>query len=445
MKTVLQTGAVALLILAGWATAPASAVPAFGEQTGQPCSACHIGGFGPHLTPFGRTFKLEGYTMRAGDAFNAPISAMAVASYVTSSKDQTEPPADHYGVNNNASLDQISLFLAGGIGDHFGGFFQATYDGVGRAFSWDNLDLRVTDHVTIDGSDVLLGLTLNNAPSVQDTWNTLPAWGYPYTGSDLAPAPAAATIFDGGVAQSVLGASAYAYWDSSIYAELGFYWTPSHNFLSAMGTDDGPGAISNAAPYVRLAYQKDYGDQNFEIGAFGFFPDLHPGDDTSTGMVDSYSDLGVDGSYQFMGDGTNIYTVNFRYTNERQHLAATQMLGGVANIGNRLDDVRLDASYYWHNELGGSVQLFNTWGSADTLLYADNSTFKPDSSGVTFQLDATPWGDTDISPLGPRFNVRVGMQYTLYTRFDGASTNYDGAGRNASDNDTLRIFLWTAL
>ena len=50
--------------------------------------------------------------------------------------------------------------------------------------------------------------------------------------------------------------------------------------------------------------------------------------------------------------------------------------------------------------IGGSVQLFDTWGSGDALLYADNSNFKPDSSGITFQIDATPWG-TDISPLGP--------------------------------------------
>jgi hypothetical protein len=94
--------------------------------------------------------------------------------------------------------------------------------------------------------------------------------------------------------------------------------------------------------------------------------------------------------------------------------------------------------------VGGTVELFDTWGSGDTLLYADNSTFKPDSSGVKFQIDATPWG-TETSPFGPRFNLRVGLQYTIYTKFDGAGKNYDGTGRNASDNNTLRIFTWLAL
>jgi hypothetical protein len=78
------------------------------------------------------------------------------------------------------------------------------------------------------------------------------------------------------------------------------------------------------------------------------------------------------------------------------------------------------------------------------VLYADNATFKPDSAGVTFQVDGTLFG-RDMSVLGGRFNLRAGLQYTIYTKFDGAGTNYDGFGRNASDNDTLRIFIWTAL
>ena len=40
--------------------------------------------------------------------------------------------------------------------------------------------------------------------------------------------------------------------------------------------------------------------------------------------------------------------------------------------------------------------------------------------------------------------MRVGLQYTAYSRVDGASHNYDGAGANASDNNTLRIFTWLA-
>ncbi len=436
----------AIMLQAAFVTMPASAVASYSAQTDQPCSSCHIGGYGPQLTPFGRQFKLEGYTLKAGGAFPVPVSAEVMSSFVNTATPQETPPADHYATNNNFSLDYASLFLAGGIGSHFGGLAQFTYDGIGRSFSWDMLDIRATDHVTISGNDVLLGVSVTNIPGLTDVWNTLPAWGFPYTSSSLAPAPAARTILDGQFNVQVLGATAYAYWNSNIYTEAGLYWTPYKGFLSAMGvsTSRGPGAISDAAPYLRLAYQKDYGDQNFEVGAFGFFPKINPNGNPNIGKTDSYSDVGIDGSYQFMGDGNNIYTVNARYTHESQSLHASYLLGTATNLNDSLDDFRVDASYYWHNMIGGTVQLFDTTGSRDTLLYGANRTFAPDSSGVTFQVDGTPWGIGN-SPFDNRLSLRVGLQYTVYTKFDGASRNYDGTGRSASDNNTLRIFTWLAL
>ena len=137
--------------------------------------------------------------------------------------------------------------------------------------------------------------------------------------------------------------------------------------------------------------------------------------------------------------------MNGRYTHEDQTLEATCALAGVTTgcADNSLDDVWIDASYYWRNKIGGTVQLFNTTGSSNPVLYAANRTGKPDSTGATFQIDATPWG-AGGSPLGPRFNMRVGAQYTVYTRFNGAHSDWDGAGSNAPDNNTLRAFVWVA-
>lgn len=434
------------LALIGWVASAsnANAVPAFAEQTGQPCAACHVGGFGPQLTPFGRTFKLEGYTMRAGASINVPLSAMVMASYVQTQAAQSGPPAPHYATNDNATLDQASLFIGGGIGDHVGGLAQFTYDGVGRSVSWDNLDIRAVTHTTIAGADVLLGVSVNNNPGVEDVWNTLPAWGFPYSASDLSPAPGAATLFDGGLAQAVLGVNAYAYWNSAIYAEAGIYWTPSRWFLRAVNSDvygSGP-VISNATPYVRVAYQKDYGVQNFEVGAFGLFSKLEPGGVPGP-AEDSYADVGLDASYQYVGDSSSIYSINALYTHESQDLAGSQPLGDAANLHDTLNDLRFDASYYWHNTIGVTMQPFDTWGTSDVLLYAANRTFGPNSSGVLFQIDGTPFGEHP-SFMGSYFNVRLGIQYTAYSRFDGAAGNYDGFGRNASDNNTLRVFAWFA-
>jgi len=130
---------------------------------------------------------------------------------------------------------------------------------------------------------------------------------------------------------------------------------------------------------------------------------------------------------------------------ERQSLAATCALAGGDQtcVNNTLNDVHVDASYYWRDKIGLTVGAFDTTGSANAILYAGNRTLRPDSTGVLLQLDATPWGAGN-SPLGKRFNTRVGIQYTAYSQFNGAASNWDGMGSNASDNNTLRLFIWAA-
>jgi hypothetical protein len=435
--------AVALALgLASLVAGPAAAVPAFAAQTGMNCNACHVGGFGPQLTPFGRQFKAGGYTLRT-NPFNVPLSAMAVTSYVHTQKDQPSPPAPDFNSNDNAAVDQVSLFIAGGWGQHFGAFVQTTYDGIAKAFTWDNLDLRGATTTSVHGHNVVAGVSVNNSPTVSDPFNTLNAWGFPYTGSALAPSPAASPMI-GNLAQGVLGTTAYAWVDGKVYVEGGAYASPNSKLLTRLGADPtSPGTLRNAAPYLRAAYVQDFGTSNLQGGVFGFWADLNPGDDRTTGTSDHYADVGVDASWQLFKENKDAFTVNARYTHENQKLNASQALGLAQFRDNTLNDYRIDASYYWRNKIGFTVSGFDTTGSADPLLYAANRTFKPDSSGVTFQVDATPWGASD-SPLGKRFNTRLGLQYTAYGRFDGASRNFDGLGHDASDNNTLRLFAWFA-
>jgi hypothetical protein len=53
-------------------TGPAQALPSFARQTGQPCGTCHTDF--PALTPFGRRFKLLGYTTGGGKFRTTPFS-----------------------------------------------------------------------------------------------------------------------------------------------------------------------------------------------------------------------------------------------------------------------------------------------------------------------------------------------------------------------------------
>ncbi|WP_309605563.1 hypothetical protein [Phenylobacterium sp.] len=430
------------LTLIAW---PARAVPSFAVQTGQPCQDCHVGGFGPQLTKFGREFKLEGYTKRAG-GFTLPFSAMAVASYVRTRENQSAPPAAGFKRNDNLGLDQVSLFVAGGLGSHLGGFVQTTYDGIGKTWSWDNLDLRAVTKTEIKGVDVIFGTSLNNSPGTQDAWNSLPAWGFPYTRSALAPSPSASPLLAGSLAQKAIGLTAYAWINSEFYVEAGAYRSPSQTNLSRLGADPfSPGDIHGLAPYGRAAFQTDLQGGTLELGVFGMRTEINPGRDRSTGATDRYTDLGVDASFIRTLESGDVVTVNGRYIRERQELRASCILSGGSGAcaDTRLNDLRADASYYWRNKIGATVAVFDTFGPANPVIYPGAPNFKPDSSGVTFQLDGTPFGD-GTSPFGPRANIRVGLQYTLYTSFDGARSNYDGAGANASNNNTARAFLWIA-
>ena len=445
----LVIGAMSLVV-----TPPASAVPAFADQTGQPCQACHVGGFGPELTPFGREFKLGGYTMRTKAAM--PLAAMAMASLTHTRKDQDPGNLPSgFTANDNLSFDQGSLFLAGGIGQHFGGFVQATYDGVDNTTHWDNLDLRAVTTGHVLGKDAVFGLTVNNNPTVQDVWNTTPAWGYGnfgyYGGSSLTPQPGASPLIDGALAQEVVGITAYSWIDHQFYLEAGAYSTPKAGTLNSLGADPagGPGDIHGLAPYGRLAWQHDLAGGTAEIGAFALKAQFNPGRDRSSGYTDHYSDVGVDASWlKVMASGNSI-SANLHYIHEDSNLLASCELGQVGAGGDpncaktTLNEWRAALAYSWHNKIGASLGAFSITGTTNANLYSGNFTSSPNSNGVTGQLDYTPWSAGN-SPLGIRANVRFGVQYVAYGKFDGAWHNYDGGNSNAADNNTLRFFTWLA-
>ena len=108
----------ALAAAFGLYSGTAAAVPSFARQTGQDCVACHVGGYGPQLTPYGIRFKLGGYTDSDGKDDKVPLSAMLLGGFTRTGKDQPEAPTDRTGRNNNLLLDQASLFVAGRAGEY---------------------------------------------------------------------------------------------------------------------------------------------------------------------------------------------------------------------------------------------------------------------------------------------------------------------------------------
>ena len=66
-----------------------AALPSYSWQTGLPCTQCHVQGFGPDLTDFGRQFKLNGYVWgdRPGVPF-IPLAAMLQTSFTHTGQGQ---------------------------------------------------------------------------------------------------------------------------------------------------------------------------------------------------------------------------------------------------------------------------------------------------------------------------------------------------------------------
>jgi len=424
------------------------AVPSFARQTKLPCSACHIGGFGPQLTSFGRQFKLMGYTMKTGDGPDVPLSAMVVETYTHTAKAQTDPPADGFSRNNNTELQQASVFLAGRVSQHVGVFAQATYEENGGLLGWDNMDVRYANSFTSGSHNAIWGVSVNNNPTVTDVFNTAPAWQFPYMGPDLAPGAPAMPMLFGGLGGQVIGVNGYMQLDGKWYGEVGAYRSLSPAFLRDVNADF-DGRLASTAPYARLAYTWNLPSGNVELGGFylharrGLPGTNAAGDAVATsGPSDRFDDVGVDASYQRSFGSNHIVTVNALYVDERQKLDATYASGGSSNLKGRLDALNLDGSYWYRNTWGATLDLFSDNGRSDTILYGDAG--KPDTRGGTIEADWNPFGESD-SWEEPWANVRVGLQYTFYTRFAGRVHNVDGAGRSASDNNTTYLYVWLAI
>jgi hypothetical protein len=438
-----------LAVLAWLAVVPslALAVPSYARQTQLACVACHVGAFGPELTAFGRQFKLMGYTMKVGDAKELPLSAMLVESFTHTQKAQTEVPAKGFGTNDNTELQQASVFLAGRLSEHIGVFAQATYSENGGLLGWDNVDLRYARMFSRGSHTGIWGVTVNNNPTVSDVFNTAPAWMYPYMSADLAPgAPAQPMLFDG-LGGQVVGASAYVQLDGAWYLEAGGYRSLSPAFLRRVNADY-DGRLSGITPYARAAYTWTLPKGDFTVGGFllsmrrGLAGTNLAGDAVPVaGPTDRFRDVGLDSSYRYVS-ADHSFTAGALYVREQQRLDATYADGGAEHLHNSLWAFNLKASYWYRQTYGVTLASFIDNGSNDVTLYGNNGS--PDTRGESIELNYAPFGQP-TSWRQPWANVRLGLQYTYFTRFSGLVHNIDGAGRNASANNTLYFYVWLAI
>ena len=441
--------AVALLVFTVMALPRiASAVPSFARQTGMPCSQCHTLSFGPALTAYGRQFKLNGYTFGDGE-HPMPLAAMVQGGFSHTAVAPPDPQAAHFSTNNNLSVDQVSVFLATRITEHIGMFSQSTYSGQDRHFSWDNTDIRYARPLTLFGTDAVVGISVNNNPTVQDLWVSTPAWAYPYISSPLVPGVGAAPVI-GGLGGVVAGATAYTMIHDHVYLEAGAYKGLSDRWLGNVGLYPANNAhVNGAAPYWRAAYQFTHGakgEHYFSVGTFGMDVKLQP--DPTVPDTDRYTDVALDATYQYTPEGPGAVLVNASLIHEKQQLNATFNGGGSDNATNHLNALEIDASYAYRQTWNAGVGVFDVSGGRDATLhgpgqFSGSNNGSPDTRGYTLMFECVPLGKMQ-SWGRPWVNLRVGVQYTGYLRFNGGTSNYDGFGRSASQNNSLFLFSWMA-
>src|SRR3984957_13209945 len=424
----------------------ASAIPSYARQTGFPCKTCHY--MPPELTPLGRAFKLNGYTMSGKPTITSPgkgnVSGLSILEsfplsvlFDTSFTSLKSPePASQNG--SFQFPQQASLFLAGAWATHVGSFVQVTYTSQGDHFTWDNSDIRYANATKLLKNDLAYGITLNNNPTVEDLWNSTPAWGFPWVGSDWAPGPTAGALINGGLAQDVAGVGMYAMWDNHLYLDGTIYRTAHIGAPQPNTGVDGSGTalpinIRGVAPYWRLAWKQNSKNNNLMIGTYGMHMKSTPG--AITGLEDSYTDWAADFQYdriipQFKGD---VLSIRGTYIRENSALLATGSSLADPLIQHHLNTVQANAEYHFGDKYSATIGYFDVDGTPDPLLYPEapltgNANGDPRSSGLIGNIS---WW--------PVQNIGLTFQYTGYTRFNGAATNYDGAGRNAGSNNTLYL------
>jgi hypothetical protein len=497
----------AVVVLTGFLTIgfaqPVQAIPSFARQTGQPCGTCHTDF--PFLTPFGRRFKLLGYTTGGGiykttpfsnnsgpkEAYaelysyasrmdaNAPapvpagekgwvppISMMAIIGNTHTQVPSVTPPTDPYQPNDNTVLSPFSVFWGGAITSNVGAFVQVTHnspdplssltgnpvDQFKHNWSWDNADVRYANTANIAGLDVIYGITANNNPTVQDLWNTTPGWSFPQAASTLANTPAASTLIEGAFSMRVAGVGVYTMINDMLYLELTGYKTLGFSQQNALGVNpfDGPGLFNGVAPYWRVALEPHWGPHTFMLGTYGMIANVNPWIDNTfvlgtTGTMplsDRFTDVGIDSQYQYQGPNYWV-TLRANYIREYQRLDASFASFASANPTNELNSLKLTGSLAFgaDNRIVLTGQYFDIWGTADATLFGLDPI-----TGNALTPNSNGWmAELAYIP----FSASKAPGWPWFNARIGLQyiyyNKFNGTTVGAHDNNTLFLHAWLAM
>ena len=206
--------------------------------------------------------------------------------------------------------------------------------------------------------------------------------------------------------------------------------------ISALGVDTvrQRRSINGLAPYWRLAFQPQWGRSSFEIGTFGMaaIDQSGPRDRIRHRSQDRYRfrravSVPHRSPQRFAaGELDHREPEPDREPGPWQFDQFEQSPAQPAHQDDLLlrSDLWGDAGLFPHRRVRRSGACT---APATGLNSANNS---PNTTGWIVELDYIPFnhGGPDVWPW---LNMKIGLQYIVYTKFNGAANNYDGNGRNA--------------
>lgn len=431
----------ALLMLFVIFASSAQAVPSMGRQTGMQCASCHTAF--PTLTPFGRQFKLRGYTLSGAKVEDSMFGSLPISALLQVSRTATRnttsagvAPADFLRDRENI-VQAVGLYYGGKITEKSGALVQYFYDGIERKWLMEMFDARYADATSAwGGKELIFGATLNNNPTVTDIYNSTPQWSFPHS-ETAAVLSNARTLVDLRLAGQVAGPSVYALWNNLIYAELGLYRNTLRGAFRPLGWGvEKEDIVKGTAPYWRLALQRELGSHSVSVGTYGVSAKLYAEHNNFAIGTDRYRDVAFDAQYQYIA-GNHIVTSDATWIREKQRLNASFQDGLASNAEATLRTLRLGAHYFYQRKWGGGLQYFVTRGDQDSLRYDTGAALtgsvgaSPNTKGWMAELNYLPWQ-----------NIKLAVRYTAYQQFNGGRDNYDGFGRKAADNNSLFLLAW---
>ncbi len=389
----------------------ARAIPSYSRQTGLSCATCHT--VFPHLTPFGRNFKLHGYvtnntqlisdhastndTTGQGRTIlefpNIPMVSARISSRwnyqaggnggmvphgaVSAGQDFISTP-DGYGDQDLINyLAGSSIYIAGEITPHLGSFIEFSGpDDEGGTVGLGMFDLAlVSSDITVAGQNFVYGIRAEDALAAGDPSNSIGTWGLT---AGLMGLSTHNTLFDAGTSFMEGGELFGMLGDfdgGGLYGSVGVY-RPTTNqsagsyvqgSIAGSGTFDG---VSGVNTYVRLSYYLPPIGKNMypEIGGFGYFGNLNMTATPSAALldplyVDHYYDLGLDLQVQYIGNNNLLELFGLFQDQRDGAFYGIDEFTGVPGdgIGVSRQGLGLKLDYYYETMYGAYVKyLYQT-------------------------------------------------------------------------------------